>query len=87
MLQNVKNLNCPVNCSEIGHVTRYEMRETSYGSANNGGVDQQRDRKQATRELTRGFEFDKLDDFNANVGLLNYCFVVDYNSFGNMCRS
>ena len=76
-----------MNCSATGHVTKYEMRETSYGSANNGGTGQQQARKQATRELTRGFEFDKLDDFNANVGLLNSCFVVDYNYLGNMCRS
>ena len=62
-----------MNCSEIGHVTKYEMRETSYGSANNGGADQRHARKQATRELTRGSEFDKQDDFNAKV--MNNCYV------------
>ena len=62
-----------MNCSETDHVTRYEMRETSYGSANNGVVDQQRAQKQAKRELARGFAFDKQDDFNANV--LNDCYV------------
>ena len=63
-----------MNSAEADHMSRYEMKETSYGSSYNVYAEQSKpsDRRQAAKQgkredVANRINDGKQDDFNANV--------------------